>query len=288
MTVKYGWAFCFSFVAGALWALFDDQSHLYCTHLFRNTVQMVFFPSGAVVAAINHSDKPNAKIIWSTHSNHQKTWLNLDPTELLDEDHMSLGLMFEIVAIKNIGPGEEVFIDYGAEWKAAYDKHTKEWNTKLASGEIPKEWPLRAVDLNDEYKSKPFKTAVEVTKDPYPDGVQLKAFLLLQDTDNEGTNEDPKLWGEDEKETAYHHDHLFNVDVVDHKQAADGSYVYKVQWVNQSGEATVVDGVPHSAILFVDKPGTSDQFTENAFRHYIGIPDEIFPKAWRNLEKSVN
>lgn len=179
-----------------------------------------------------------------------------------------------------------MFIDYGPEWKAAYAKHVQEWNAKIASGHVPKDWPLRAVDLNDAYRSKPFKTALEVAQEPYPENVQLKAFLLLQDTDSAGTLDDPKLWGEDDTETAYHHDHIFDVSVVDHSQAADGSYVYKVQWVNQNGESTIVGGVPHAALLFVDKPGTSDHFTENAFRHFIGIPDEIFPKGpWRNLIK---
>lgn len=235
---------------------------------------------------INHSDKPNAKIVWSTHANHQKTWLDLEPAQLLDDDHMYLGLMFEIVATRDIAPDEEVFIDYGPEWTAAYEKHVKEWNAKIASGEISKEWPLRAVDMNDQYASKPFKTAAEIEKDPYPENVQLKAFLLLQDTKNAGTMDDPKLWGEAENETAYHHEHLFDITVVDHAKGDDGSYIYKVRWTNHLGKSTVVDGVPHAALLFVDKPGTSDHFTENAFRHYIGIPDEIFPKGpWRNLQK---
>ena len=248
-------------------------------------LQLLFFPAGPAVAAINHSDEPNAKLIWSTHPNHQKMWLEAEPEELLDEEHAYLGLMFEIVAIKDIEPGTEVFIDYGPEWKAAYAKHSEEWNAKVAAGEIPKEWPLRAVDLNDQVKSQPFKTAAETAAEPYPENVQLKAFLLLQDTTNAGTVEDPKLWGEDEKETAFHHDHLFSVSVLDRKQDESGNYIYKIQWLNQAQQATVVDEVPHDALLFVDKPGTSDQFTPNAFRHYIGIPDEIFPKGpWRNIE----
>ena len=49
-------------------------------------------------------------------------WLEAEPEELLDEEHAYLGLMFEIVAIKDIEPGTEVFIDYGPEWKAAYER----------------------------------------------------------------------------------------------------------------------------------------------------------------------
>lgn len=42
--------------------------------------------------------------------------------------------------------------------------------------------------------------------------------------------------------------------------------------------------MPQKAVTFVDKPETSDQFFKGAFRHPIGIPDEIFPEGpWRDL-----
>jgi SET domain len=251
---------------------------------------MVLFPSGAAVALINHSDEPNAKIVWSKHPNHQKMWLELEPETLLDEEHMFIGLMFEIVATRDISPGEEVFIDYGSEWKAAYKKHVEEWNAKVAAGEIQKEWPLRAVDMNARYHTvKPFKTEPEFAKEPYPENVSLKAFLVLQDSDKAGTAADPKVWGEEKNETAYHHDNLFDVTALERKQVENSSavvpYTYKVQWASKAGKTTVVEGVPHEALVFFDKPGTSDQFVDNAFRHYIGIPDDIFPDAWRNLEE---
>jgi hypothetical protein len=44
-----------------------------------------------------------------------------------------------------------------------------------------------------------------------------------------------------------------------------------------------VQRVPRSAILYVDKPYTSDAHHPNAFRHEIGIPDEIFPTAWKDM-----
>lgn len=254
---------------------------------------MVFFPAGAMASMINHSDKPNAKIIWSTHANHQKTWFDLEPRELLDDDHMFLGLMFEIVATRDIAADEEVFIDYGPEWKAAHAKHVQEWNAKIAAGEISKEWPLRAVDLNHQFRSQPFRTAAEAAQVPYPENVQLKAFLLLQDTNNAGTVADPKLWADDDEEVAYDHNYLFDVTVLDRtppSAAGDSSisgYTYKVEWRDEGlGKATIVAGVPHAALVFFDKPGTSDQYTEHAFRHHIGIPDEIFPQGpWRNLPK---
>merc|ERR1711933_697128 len=50
-------------------------------------------------------------------------------------------------------------------------------------------------------------------------------------------------------------------------------------------EVIIVRDVPHYAFTFVDKPTTSDQFNPHSFRHYIGIPDDIFPQGpWRNMK----
>lgn len=43
-----------------------------------------------------------------------------------------------------------------------------------------------------------------------------------------------------------------------------------------------VVNTPREAIRFVDKPYKSDQHLDSAFRHEIGIPDDIFPLHWRN------
>ena len=45
-----------------------------------------------------------------------------------------------------------------------------------------------------------------------------------------------------------------------------------------------VDDVPREAIYFVNKPYTSDQHIESAFRHMIHIPDDMFPKNWMDLD----
>jgi hypothetical protein len=51
-----------------------------------------------------------------------------------------------------------------------------------------------------------------------------------------------------------------------------------VTWVHR-------EKVPRSAIVFYDKPGRTDIHLPNAFRHVIGIPDDIFPNQWKNNEQ---
>jgi len=250
---------------------------------------MLFFPSGTVSSLINHSKKPNAKMIWSAHPAHQKHWYDLTPEELLSDETNFIGLMIEIVALRDIQEGEEIFIDYGNDWQTAWDKHTNHWNERLAAGDIPKDWPLRALDLNEEYKNKVFKNTEERENDPYPDNVMLKCFLQVSaDKTDEKIDEKPvREWAEPPMGT-FDSDTLEDCVIKEYIKVEDGKsgampYNYTVALVKDS-DTTMIRNVPHRAFVFVDKPGTGDQFVADAFRHYIAIPDEIFPRGpWRDL-----
>mmetsp|Transcript_4303 Transcript_4303/g.8280 ORF Transcript_4303/g.8280 Transcript_4303/m.8280 type:complete len:118 (-) Transcript_4303:56-409(-) len=43
--------------------------------------------------------------------------------------------------------------------------------------------------------------------------------------------------------------------------------------------------VPREAIAFINKPHSTDQWIEQAFRQPIGLPDYMVPKAWRDLTR---
>jgi len=69
---------------------------------------------------------------------------------------------------------------------------------------------------------------------------------------------------------------------------ASYEYVAKVILEEDSDgttETKVVRGVPHGAVRFVDRPYRGDQHKVGAFRREIGIPDDIFPQAWRDRKK---
>lgn len=243
---------------------------------------MLFYPAGGVISNINHdSKKANAKLVWSKHSQHQSHWFEKTPAELGEEEFMHIGLLMELVATKDIKKGEEVLLDYGTEWQEAWDKHVNKWNAKVKNGEIKSEWPLRALDLNNEYRNKAYKTMAEQEKDPYPENVSTYCFLFVK----KGTahnDEKVKPWGVPSKQSIYTTDHLFPCNVTDRKEFQGGSYNYTVA----SGTTQVFsfENVPQKAITFVDNPETGDQFFRGAFRHPIGIPGEIFPEGpWRDL-----
>merc|ERR1719464_177600 len=242
---------------------------------------MLLFPTGAVASYINHSqkEKVNAKMVWSDHPNNHKDWLD---EELKSFNPMG-GLVIEIVATKNIKEGEEVLIDYGDEWQDAWDRHVDEWNRNKENS-----WPLRALDLNQIHKKKAYRTKFE---EPYPENVMLKCFLMVKrpttdDKIGDVIQEDEKgrkirIWSEsDSGKTNIVSNNLFDCEIMSYEETSAG-HSYNILWSSGSTE-TIVKGVPHKAIVFLDKPEEGDQHIWNSFRHYISMGD-IFPKKWRDL-----
>ena len=249
---------------------------------------MMFFPGGAGATLINHGskDKANAKMMWSNHPNNHKHWFDLQPQQLVEEGNQHLGLLLEIVATRDIEEGEEILIDYGDEWQAAWDAHVTQWEAYKESGEIPKEWPLLALDLMQELRdnNKPFD------QEGLPDNVMLKCFLMvIKPTDEAPVNvagDKVRYWSEPldkkNKKPVIDSENLFDCTILEHRQSDDEKWMYVVAYDND-GSRTIVKNVPHSALVLVDKPGTGDQFVSQAFRHYIKIPDDVFPQGpWRN------
>ena len=102
-----------------------------------------------------------------------------------------------------------------------------------------------------------------------------------------------KSWTSPRVGTVFDNDHLFDCKVIERIELDEAlpisnmPYNYTIEWFNgfdTSGTGKRVVKVPHSMIVFVDMPRTSDQFVPQAFRHEIGIPDDVFPRGpWRNL-----
>ena len=63
---------------------------------------------------------------------------DLTPTEL--SEYRDINLVMELYALRDIAQeGEEVFIDYGPDWEAAWNEHM--------AGYKETDWPLHAQDL---------------------------------------------------------------------------------------------------------------------------------------------
>lgn len=247
--------------------------------------KMLFLPSGAAASFINHSPEPNAKLVWSDHPSNHLHWFDLKPMLLQSEGNEHLGLVMEAVALKDIEEGEEVTIDYGPEWAAAWKEHLAKWEAETKTGS---EWPIRALDYNNMFADK----AVPINAEEYPENLMLKCFLFVKKPIDEPpvneNGEKVRLWTESFR--TMQSENIFDCELTDVEEITtrEGalSWNYTVKWSGKD-EITWVKQVPQKALIFVDKPLTSDQHLPNSFRHYIGIPDEIFPTGpWRNINET--
>ena len=235
---------------------------------------LLLCPYGAGVNYINHNATlANVRIQWATNgtSAHNSACLDRDPSDFEWDYKPCLGI--DYVATKDIKKGEELFLDYGYEWEQAWLRHSETW--KKLDG-----WSayVSAATWNKVTEDEPLRTEFEQLKNPYPDNLVLKCHPILREKD------DWKRW-----------DFIWNMNeygdtcsILARTLEHDGSITYSVAIrieVENDDESTSVEKfhVPREAILFFDLPYTTDIHLPNAYRHEIGIPDEIFPKAWRDL-----
>jgi hypothetical protein len=97
----------------------------------RDTTMLLCPDTNAIL--VNHcSDRtkqcgpngPNAKFRWASGWDPDNpSWMNMTVDQISKEE--GRGLSMEIVALRDIAPGEEVFMDYGPEWEEAWEAHGK-------------------------------------------------------------------------------------------------------------------------------------------------------------------
>ena len=134
---------------------------------------LVFFPYAPIVNYINHSPTvPNAKVRWSQHSTYEHAdWIH---TKSLDDivEYDSAGLLMEFVATRDIAQGDEILIDYGAQWEDAWNTHVQQWTAPPSDAETY----FPAAYWNE--KELLIQTSQEQSEHhPYPSNVMILCFL---------------------------------------------------------------------------------------------------------------
>ena len=255
----------------------------YCFGHKKSSVLLCPYTSPS--AYINHNSKaPNAKIVWSKDStpNHNPHWLDENVHFLKTTEQ--IGLSIDFVATRDIQPNEEVFLDYGPEWEAAWNAYVKEWNPLSGAAEY----------LPASMVQEPLKTATEQLLEPYPDNI---VFYCPYDY-VPGTHEGPWVWEDEWIDLA-----KIPCNVMSREDAgvdSEGNTIYSYSMVMldeeqlevgtltpgvgiPSGEKHILTNVPRWAVEVRDKLYSKDEFMENSFRHEMMMPDEIFPETWKNL-----
>lgn len=225
-------------------------------------------PYGALVSLINHSPtQANTRIVWSSEMRHPE-WLHSSPMSM-DEVHHS-GLMFNFVALRDIEEGEEILIDYGREWQAAWDDHVANWKPPPGADKYEP-----AFDRNENFDS------------------------ILPTPTEGGVGVDVKLWvrGHYAGLTGVDiHNEFVRAEILDRYTMPNNEIRYRAYVLREMerGAMTMVEykvilwSLPRDAFVFDDLPYTRDHVMPWSFRHYIGIPDDMFPESWKRTHPNAD
>jgi hypothetical protein len=252
---------------------------------------VLLMPVGPMVTLVNHAltgQGANAILTWSEHP------YIYNDEELHDMVPESLAvapnpnIVMNLIATRDIQPGEEIFIDYGPEWVTAWDDYKRGYDIKYADGA----WPLKAEDVMLDFIVEPFPVDLKKATIPYPKGVATACFIEtteVEDGEPRKTVDGVEIleWIGPKTFAEYKGHQFFACDLMDRTDLLnDGNmFNYTVQARHQDNEVLLVKNVPHAAITLVDLPYTSDIHTAGAFRQWIAIEDALFPQAWRNLRE---
>jgi len=259
---------------------------------------VLLFPYSNIVNLINHDVKhANVFLRWSNSTQHRgEDWPERMSIDELKTTNKS-GLMLEFVAMRDIYPGEEIYIHYGSEWEEAWDMHKQLWRPWSGASSSSSYSPSY---IMDEVAQK-IRTGKEQKEFPYAENLFTSCFYRYSDNagaEGSVSNGDKVTttavkW--EMKRGIFDLGNLRPCSILKRDQTSDGKhYLYTVLIRNRyglreeeripKGAMHVVNFVPRHAIRFSDKIYTTDAHLPNAFRHEIGLPEGVFPDPWMDLK----
>jgi hypothetical protein len=271
---------------------------------------IVLYPYSPMSNYINHDGiRPNARLRWrrrqydddedadATNNNNNNNYsIDFPSTEVMLRDQPP-GLLLELVAIRTIRGGEQVTIDYGRSWEAAWERHLAAWNT-TRSDYNPNSTTIADYVYPDD-PSLTIRTEQEQQERPYASNLLTVCYRYDEDHNHHGRQQQ-------QQKRRLHSSRLEPCRILERLPAArsagetgsvandDGTviadnddsdeYYYRVEFTSDVHQKTLA----RPLIAFTDKPGTSDQALGDAFRHVMGL-DDIFPHQWlRNINNGAN
>jgi hypothetical protein len=285
--------------------VFDENAASTGYHLLYNYAYghpestLMLIPLAPMVNYVNHANDPsqvNAHLQWAKHedlyNDHALHDLDIERIRTKNTRRVTM----ELVALKDINVGDEILINYGDDWAAAYAEYKQQWNV-LHPNSNNEKYPMKALELRSLYVNKPYPVNIQEGQTPYPDGVITGCYIESVDDFPDGHirrnefNQQVVQWLGPQTRSDYMGQHLTICDLIDRIEYVDEHGVTKFNYtvhtrkeVDPTSKTTILEvhNVPHSAITFVDRPYTSDIHSPNAFRRWINIDDQRFPQAWRN------
>ena len=255
----------------------------YCYGHPNSTVLLL--PLGPGVNFVNHNRSPNAVLDWSESPLSDEDLLDLSASEVLEKEKAHL--LVDLVALRDIEPGEEIFIDYGREWERAWEAHKETWQPPANSENY-----ISAADYKRTHHNEPIRTVEEQNKNPYPENI-MTACLFQEDVE-EGQDENEDAYDAETEAVYWNNDSegcLRPCKIMTRKEV-NGRVFYDVEVEEITNKLLVPDHcelsknqktvlrTPEKVITLVDKEYSSDQQLANSFRHEIGTPEDMYPENW--------
>ena len=241
---------------------------------------MILSPYGPAFPLINHNQtKANVKLQWASpaKSQHNPKMLRKTVSEL--NDIASAQLAMELVALRHIEAGEELFLDYGDEWEAAWTKHVETWEPVQGADSY-----VSAFEMNQQVDHV-LRTEFEQMTDPYPANLMIKFQEHFEDDEfRSGWLQNNTSPVRDKFHFTWMLDYSIECEILN-RLLVDRRTLYTIV-IMEDEVFSLLENVPQEAIFFADRPYSSDVFLPNAFRYEMRIPDELFPEQWKNLKTS--
>jgi hypothetical protein len=239
----------------------------YCWKHWESSIFLC--PYGAGVNYINHHAEPNVRLQWAEDGvmGHKANWLTKTPNNIGFK--ASPGLFLDLIATKEIQPGEEIFMDYGEEWQTAWDEHVVEFEMM----EYPHSASYQSArDWNKANGEALLWTGDEQVKEPYPSHMELRCLTDIDDAATLKNIEAARQWNIGESGIP--------CDIIERRKpteddvdADENEYYYKVKYAPKvwnpeieyfdPGEDWFIsEWIPRGALSFVDRPYSTDLFLD--------------------------
>jgi hypothetical protein len=254
----------------------------------HNESTVLVCPYGNGVNYINHvREHANVKVRWAQDfPAHQDDVLHQATPEDLFNSTAEPKFVLEYIALRDIVAGEEIFLDYGESWDAAWNAHSLSYEP--FGGSTSAERYRDAFWVNENHGDMPLRTRQEQIVDPYPDNWVLRVHpWVLQHHIKYGYLSGNYDWQESDR-TPLRDDFGLPCQILERHENGTIPHKYtiladttSVDWFEK--DSVAISQVPRSALTWLNAPGTMDFYLPNAFRQPIGLPDEMMPTQWRNL-----
>jgi hypothetical protein len=223
-------------------------------------------------------------------------------------------LAFEVVATRDIQPGEEIFMDYGSAWENAWNQHVAKWDNWNKDGEMAlpsvtklneDTGPVRIMsgDLRKLADHPAFQTGCVYWEDN-DDWEDFDDDLSFLDNDDWHDWSDENILYElgrdgshfipEDSRDLHSGGMYWSCSVI--REENDGSYIVQVfpssklhgkPWWYKENVPRFLTSYPRGSIRYFTKPYKSDVHFTFAFRHYITISDDIFPAHWKDRKENI-